>query len=45
MGKKKAQCSSYDLHQAFLSFAVLYKRNFVIFSVVSLTMGNSYYPF
>ena len=41
MRKKKAQCSSYDLHRTFLSFAVMYKRGSAIFGVVSLIMENA----
>ena len=42
--RKRLDVTVVYLHQAFISFAVLYKRGFVMFGVVSLTMGNSHLP-
>ena len=39
--RKRLDVTVVYLHQAFISFVVLYKRGFVMFGVVSLTMGNS----
>ena len=43
--RKRLDVTVVYLHQAFISFVVLYKRGFVMFGVVSLTMGNSAFPF
>ena len=43
--RKRLDVTVVYLHQAFISFVVLYKRGFVMFGVVSLTMGNSLLPF
>ena len=43
--RKRLDVTVVYLHQAFISFVVLYKRGFVMFGVVSLTMGNSGFPF
>ena len=43
--RKRLDVTVVYLHQAFISFVVLYKRGFVMFGVVSLTMGNSPFPF
>ena len=43
--RKRLDVTVVYLHQAFISFVVLYKRGFVMFGVVSLTMGNSALPF
>ena len=43
--RKRLDVTVVYLHQAFISFVVLYKRGFVMFGVVSLTMGNSRFPF
>ena len=43
--RKRLDVTVVYLHQAFISFVVLYKRGFVMFGVVSLTMGNSCFPF
>lgn len=43
--RKRLDVTVVYLHQAFISFVVLYKRGFVMFGVVSLTMGNSVLPF
>ena len=43
--RKRLDVTVVYLHQAFISFVVLYKRGFVMFGVVSLTMGNSRLPF
>ena len=42
--RKRLDVTVVYLHQAFISFVVLYKRGFVMFGVVSLTMGNSPFP-
>lgn len=42
--RKRLDVTVVYLHQAFISFVVLYKRGFVMFGVVSLTMGNSGFP-
>ena len=42
--RKRLDVTVVYLHQAFISFVVLYKRGFVMFGVVSLTMGNSLLP-
>ena len=42
--RKRLDVTVVYLHQAFISFVVLYKRGFVMFGVVSLTMGNSPLP-